>query len=49
MLLPCIRKGATMAATRTPGITISPLGQCFVDKRYRGVRIGMRLGVVAQE
>ncbi|NRF72090.1 hypothetical protein HLB44_34415 [Aquincola sp. S2] len=38
-----------MAATRTPGITIGPDGRCFIDKRYRGVRIGMRVGAVTQE
>jgi hypothetical protein len=30
-----------MASTRTPGITTSIDGRRFIDKRYRGVRIGM--------
>ena len=38
-----------MAATRTPGITIGAEGRFFIDKRYRGVRIGMRVGPVTQE
>ena len=38
-----------MAATRTPGITIGADGRFFIDKRYRGVRIGMRVGPVTQE
>ena len=38
-----------MASTRTPGIRIAPDGQRFIDKLYRGVRIGMRLGAVPQE
>jgi integrase len=38
-----------MAATRTPGITIGLDGRRFIDKRYRGVRIGMRLAAVNQE
>ena len=33
-----------MAATRTPGITIAADGDFFIDKRYRGIRIGMRVG-----
>lgn len=37
-----------MAATRTPGITIGTDGRFFIDKRYRGVRIGMRVGAVSQ-
>jgi hypothetical protein len=37
-----------MAATRTPGITIGADGRFFIDKRYRGVRIGMRVGAVSQ-
>ena len=36
-----------MAATRTPGITIGPDGRFFIDKRHRGVRIGMRIGAVS--
>ena len=38
-----------MASTRTPSIRIAPDGQRFIDKLYRGVRIGMRLGAVPQE
>ena len=38
-----------MATTRTPGITVSRDGCRFIDKRYLGVRIGMRVGPVAQE
>lgn len=38
-----------MAATRTPGITLTTNGHRLIDKRYRGVRIGMRLGAVSQE
>src|SRR5262245_25746162 len=41
--------GGTMAATRTPGITIGADGRFFIDKRYRGIRIGMRVGPVTQE
>jgi hypothetical protein len=29
-----------MARTRTPGITIASDGRRFIDKEYRGVRIG---------
>jgi hypothetical protein len=38
-----------MAATRTPGITLTRDGRFFIDKRHRGVRIGMRVGPVTQE
>jgi integrase len=38
-----------MASTRTPGITTSIDGRRFIDKRYRGIRIGMRVGAIAQE
>jgi integrase len=38
-----------MAATRTPGITLSADGRFFIDKRYRGIRIGMRVGPVTQD
>lgn len=38
-----------MTATRTPGITISSDGRLFIDKRHRGVRIGMRVGAISQE
>jgi hypothetical protein len=38
-----------MAATRTPGITIAADGRFFIDKRHRGVRIGMRVGPATQE
>src|SRR5262245_28908837 len=37
-----------MAATRTPGITLARDGRFFIDKRYRGIRIGMRVGSVTQ-
>jgi len=38
-----------MAATRTPGITVGVDGHRFIDKRYRGVRIGMRVGAITQD
>jgi hypothetical protein len=38
-----------MGTTRTPGITRGRDGRFFIDKRYRGVRIGMRVGPVTQE
>jgi hypothetical protein len=38
-----------MAATRTPRITTDADGRFFIDKRYRGVRIGMRVGDITQE
>ncbi len=38
-----------MATTRTPGITVNVDGQIFIDKRYRGSRIGLRLGRITQE
>jgi hypothetical protein len=38
-----------MAATRTPSITIGFDGRRFIDKRYRGVRIGMRVEAANQE
>jgi hypothetical protein len=38
-----------MATTHTPGITSNSDGRFFIDKRHRGVRIGMRLGFVTQE
>src|SRR5438105_1157433 len=38
-----------MATTRTPGITVLADGQRFIDKRYLGVRIGLRVGAVTQE
>jgi hypothetical protein len=31
-----------MASIRTPRITTSIGGRRFIDKRYRGIRIGMR-------
>ena len=37
-----------MAATRTPGITIDANGSYMIGKRYRGGRIGMRVGAVGQ-
>jgi len=33
-----------MATTRTPGITVLADGHRFIDKRYLGVRIGLRVG-----
>jgi len=38
-----------MATTRTPGITVLADGRRFIDKRYRGIRIGLRVGAVTQE
>ena len=38
-----------MATTRTPGITVLADGRRFIDKRYLGVRIGLRVGTVSQE
>ncbi len=38
-----------MATTRTPGITVLADGRRFIDKRYLGVRIGLRVGPVTQE
>lgn len=38
-----------MTSTRTPGITTSIDGHRFIDKRYRGIRIGMRVGAITQE
>ena len=38
-----------MTATRTRGITIGTDGRRFIDKRYHGIRIGMRVGAVTQE
>jgi hypothetical protein len=38
-----------MSATRTPGIRLGRDGRFFIDKRYRGIRIGMRVGPVTQE
>jgi integrase len=38
-----------MATTRTPGITVLSDGRRFIDKRYLGVRIGLRVGAVTQE
>src|SRR3982074_3263186 len=38
-----------MATTRTPGITVLPDGRRFIDKRYLGVRIGLRVGAITQE
>src|SRR5439155_6736887 len=37
-----------MATTRTPGITVLADGRRFIDKRYLGVRIGLRVGAVTQ-
>ena len=38
-----------MATTRTPGITVLADGRRFIDKRYLGVRIGLRVGILSQE
>jgi len=38
-----------MATTRTPGITVIADGRRFIDKRYLGVRIGLRVGAVTQD
>lgn len=38
-----------MAKTRTPGITVLADGRLFIDKRYLGVRIGLRVGAITQE
>ena len=38
-----------MTTTRTLEITVSPEGYRFIDKRYLGVRIGLRVGTVTQE
>ncbi|MBC8087837.1 MAG: hypothetical protein H7Z40_11275 [Phycisphaerae bacterium] len=38
-----------MTTTRTPGITIAADGRRFIDKEYRGVRIGLRVGAITQE
>jgi hypothetical protein len=39
-----------MAQTRTPGITVLADGRLLIDKRYLGIRIGLRVGaVLAQE
>src|SRR5204863_2202180 len=38
-----------MATTRTQGITVLADGQRFIDKRYLGVRIGLRVGAITQE
>ena len=38
-----------MATTRTPGITVLADGRLFIDKRYLGVRVAMRVGAISQE
>ncbi len=38
-----------MATPRTPGITVLADGRRFIDKRYLGVRIGLRVGAVTQD
>jgi integrase len=38
-----------MASTETPGITVTADGHRFIDKRYLGVRIGLRVGAVTQK
>lgn len=46
---PSASQEAPMAATRTPGITLGADGRFFIDKRYRGIRIGTRVGPVTQD
>ena len=41
--------GGAMAKTRTPGITVLADGRLFIDKRYLGVRTGLRVGAVTLE
>jgi hypothetical protein len=38
-----------LATTRTPRITVFADGRRFIDKRYLGVRIAMRVGAITQE
>src|SRR5438552_15109841 len=38
-----------MATRRTTGITVLADGRRLIDKRYLGVRIGLRVGAVTQE
>ena len=38
-----------MGVTRTPGITIGADGRFLIDKRHRGIRIGVRVGAANQE
>ena len=38
-----------MARTRTPEITIASDARRFIDKQYRGVRIGPRVGPITRE
>jgi hypothetical protein len=38
-----------MAATRTPGITVGVDVHRFIDKLYRGIRIGIRVGAITQD
>ena len=38
-----------MPSTRTPGITVDAHGQRTINKEYRGERIFLRLGSLAQE
>jgi hypothetical protein len=38
-----------MAKTRTPGITVLADSRLFIDKRYLGVRVAMRVGAITQE
>ena len=45
----CATVGGRHGVDSHPGIRIGPDGQRFLDKLYRGVRIGMRLGGVTQE
>jgi integrase len=50
-MLPCstVEQEEFMAATRTPGIIVLANGRRLIDKRYLGVRIGLRVGAVTQE
>jgi integrase len=43
-----IKRRKLMTGTRTPGITVAADGRFLIDKRYRGIRIGMRVGAVTQ-
>jgi hypothetical protein len=38
-----------MAATRIPRITTDADCRFFIDKRYRGLRIGVRVGDITRE
>src|SRR5438105_14236782 len=38
-----------MPSTRTPGITVDGYGYRTINKEYRGERVFLRLGAIAQE